>query len=41
MFGQKIDYEVLMKAVKKGEVTRENLLEAASRVYNTIELLNQ
>ena len=41
MFGQKNDYDVLMKAVKNGEVTREHLLEAASRVYNTIELLNQ
>jgi len=41
MFGKKIDYDVLMKAVKDGEVTREHLLEAASRVYNTIELLNQ
>ena len=41
MFGRKNDYDILMKAVKEGEVTRDNLLESASRIYNTIELLNQ
>ena len=41
MWGRKRDYEVVMQAVKDGVVTRDDLLETASRVYNTIELLTQ
>ena len=41
MWGRKKDYEVVMKAIKDGEITRDDLLETASRVYDTIELLTQ
>jgi len=41
MLGRKKDYEVLLKAVKDGLVTRDELLQTASKVYETIELLHQ
>ena len=41
MWGRIKDYEVVMKALKNGEITRDDLLETASRVYDTIELLTQ
>ena len=41
MWGRKKDYEVVMKSVKDGLVTRDELLETASRVYDTIESLHQ
>ena len=30
-----------MEALKEGKVSRDDLLESASRVYDMIELLNQ
>ena len=41
MWGRKKDYEVVLKAVKDGLVTRDELLQTASKVYETIELLHQ
>ena len=41
MWGRKKDYEVVMKSLKDGEVTRDELLETASRVYDAIESLHQ
>ena len=41
MWGRKNDYDVLMRALKNGEITRDDLLESGSRVYNAIELLTQ
>ena len=39
--GGKNDYNIIMKAVEDGLLTRDHLLECASKVYETIELLNQ
>ena len=41
MWGRKNDYDVLMRALKNGEITRDDLLESGSRVYDTIEFLTQ
>ena len=41
MGGGKNDYDFIMKAVEDGLLKRNNLLECASKVYDTIELLNQ
>ena len=41
MGGGKNDYDLIMKSVQDGEMTTLNLLECASKVYDTIELLNQ
>ena len=41
MWGRVKDYEVVMKALKDGEINRDDLLETASRVYDTIELLTK
>ena len=41
MWGRTKDYEVVMKALKNGEITRDDLLETASRVLDAIQLLNQ
>ena len=41
MWGRKNDYDVLMRALKNGELTRDDLLESGSRIYNAIELLTQ
>ena len=41
MGGGKNDYDIIMKSVQDGEMTTLNLLECASKVYDTIELLNQ
>ena len=41
MWGRKNDYDVLMRALKNGEITRDDLLETGSRVYDTIEFLTQ
>ena len=41
MGGGKNDYDLIMKSVQEGEITTSNLLECASKVYDTIELLNQ
>ena len=41
MWGRVKDYDVVMKALKAGEITRDDLLETASRVYGTIELLTK
>ena len=41
MWGRKEDYDIVVKAVKDGLVTRDDLLQTASKVYETIELLNQ
>ncbi|MBO6244159.1 MAG: hypothetical protein J6O41_06325 [Clostridia bacterium] len=41
MGGGKKDYDLIMKAVEDGLLSRDNLLECASKVYDTIELLNQ
>ena len=40
-FGEKKHLDNLMEALKDGKVKREDLLESASKVYETIELLNQ
>ena len=40
MWGRKTDYEVLKEALKNGEITRDHLLETASRVVDLIEDLN-
>ena len=41
MGGGKKDYDIVMKSVEDGNVKTINLLECASKVYDTIELLNQ
>ena len=41
MFGEEAKTIELMKALKDGEISRDNLLENASKVYDIIELLNQ
>ena len=41
MFGEEGKTIELMKALKDGEISREILLENASKVYDIIELLNQ
>ena len=41
MFGEINHFVILMKALKDGLICRDDLLEAASRIYDTIELLNQ
>ena len=41
MFGEEAKTLELMKALKDGEITRDDLLENASKVYDIIELLNQ
>ena len=41
MWGRKEDYDIVVKAVKDGLVTRDDLLQTASKVYETIVLLNQ
>ena len=41
MGGGKNDYDLIMKNVEEGNIKTVNLLECASKVYDTIELLNQ
>ena len=41
MGGDKNDFLILINALKKGELTREHLLQCASKVYETIELVNK
>ena len=41
MGGGKNDYDLIMKGLEDGLLTRDNLLECAGKVYDTIELLNQ
>ena len=41
MGGGKNDYDLIMKSVQEGKMNTINLLECASKVYDTIELLNQ
>ena len=41
MGGGKNDYDLIMQSVHKGEMNTYNLLECASKVYDTIQLLNQ
>ena len=41
MGGGKNDYDLIMKNVQEGKMNTLNLLECASKVYDTIELLNQ
>ena len=41
MGGGKNDYDLIMKSVEDGDMNTFNLLECASKVYDTIELLNQ
>ena len=40
-FGEKNHLDNLMESLKNGKVKREDLLESASIIYETIELLNQ
>ena len=41
MGGGKYDYDIIVDAVKKGKITKNDLLECAGRVYDLIEKLNQ
>ena len=41
MGGGKNDYDLIMRNVQEGKMNTFNLLECASKVYDTIELLNQ
>ena len=41
MWGSKPDYDLVLKSIQEGEINTFNLLECASKVYDTIELLNQ
>ena len=41
MGGDKNDYLLLVNSLKEGKLTRDDLLQCASKVYETIELLNQ
>ena len=34
MFGEKNHWDMLMEALKEGKVSRDDLLESASRVYD-------
>ena len=40
MWGRVTDYEVVKEAFKNGEITRDDLLETASRVVDLVEALN-
>ena len=40
MGGDVSDYDIVMKAYESGELTEEDLLVCASKVYETVELLN-
>ena len=40
MGGDESDYDVVMKAYESVELTEEDLLVCASKVYETFELLN-
>ena len=41
MWGSKSDYDLVLKSIENGDLNTMNLLECASKVYDTIELLNQ
>ena len=41
MWGSKTDYDLVLKSIQDGNISTMNLLECASKVYDTIELLNQ
>jgi beta-glucosidase len=41
MWGSKVDYDLVLKSIQDGNINTMNLLECASKVYDTIELLNQ
>ena len=41
MGGGKNDYDLIMQSVEEGNLNTSNLLECASKVYDTIQLLNQ
>jgi beta-glucosidase len=41
MGGGKDDYDLVMEAYREGKITKEHLYECASKVYETIEKLNQ
>jgi len=41
MGGDKNDYLLLVNSLKEGKLTRDDLLQCASKVYETIELLNK
>ncbi len=41
MPGGKKDYDVLRKKLEENLLTRDDLLRCASKVYETIELLNK
>ena len=41
MGGGKNDYDLIMKSIEEGNMNTINLLECSSKVYDTIELLNQ
>ena len=41
MTGHKIDFDFIIQKLKEKELTRDDLLCCASKVYETIELLNQ
>ena len=41
MGGDKEDYLLLLDSIKEGKLKREDLLQCSSKVYETIELLNQ
>ena len=41
MGGGKNDYDIIMKNIEEGNMNTLNLLECASKVYDTIELLNK
>ncbi|MCQ2973106.1 MAG: glycoside hydrolase family 3 C-terminal domain-containing protein [archaeon] len=41
MGGGKNDYDLIMQALNNGELSKERLLECASKVYEVVELLNK
>ena len=41
MGGGKNDYDLIMQSFEEGNLSKLNLMECASKVYDTIELLNQ
>ena len=41
MGGGENDYLLLINSFNEGKLTRDDLLQCASKVYETIELLNQ
>ena len=41
MGGGKDDYDLVMEAYREGKITKDHLYECASKVYETIEKLNQ